>query len=118
MDTEMVQQFTPVETTDPETMRRQPDGSVDADWGRIESFLSGLGGLTPTEHRIYEAHIARVTTKEIMTSMNITQNTLKFHNKNLYSKLGVSSRTELLELYKQVNTARQMCVKQNQNEED
>ena len=32
--------------------------------------------------------------------LNIKENTLKFHNKNLYHKLGVSSRKELLEIYK------------------
>ena len=35
-----------------------------------------------------------------MAMLNIKENTLKFHNKNLYHKLGVSSRKELLEIYK------------------
>ena len=30
--------------------------------------------------------------------MNITENTLKFHNKNIYGKLGVPSRKELLRI--------------------
>ena len=42
------------------------------------------------------------TTKEIMADLNITENTLKFHNKNLYSKLGVSSRKQLLEIYRAI----------------
>ena len=29
---------------------------------------------------------------------SITENTVKFHNKNIYSKLGVSSRKQLLEI--------------------
>jgi len=28
--------------------------------------------------------------------MNIKENTLKYHNKNIYSKLGISSRKQLL----------------------
>ena len=28
--------------------------------------------------------------KEILTILSITENTLKFHNKNIYNKLGVS----------------------------
>ena len=35
--------------------------------------------------------------KEIMEIANINQNTLKYHNKNIYSKLGVTSRKQLLE---------------------
>ena len=34
--------------------------------------------------------------KEILTILSITENTLKFHNKNIYNKLGVSSRKQLL----------------------
>jgi len=69
---------------------------------RHELFISGLQELTQTEKIIYEAYIAHVTTKEIMATLNIKENTLKFHNKNLYSKLGVSSRKELVEIYRQL----------------
>ena len=51
---------------------------------------------------ISENHIARATTKEVLANLNIKENTLKYHNRNIYSKLGVSSRKELLELYKQI----------------
>lgn len=36
------------------------------------------------------------TTKEIIALMGFKEFTLKFHNKNIYEKLGVSSRKELL----------------------
>ena len=67
-------------------------------------YLSGVERLTLTENAIYEAYIKRLTTKEIMAAMNITENTLKFHNKNIYHKLGVSSRKELQEIYRQLNS--------------
>ena len=38
------------------------------------------------------------STKEIMEEMSIKENTLKYHNKNIYSKLGVSSRKQLIEI--------------------
>ena len=66
-------------------------------------FLTGVESLTQTERLIYDAYIERITTKEIMASLNITQNTLKFHNKHIYHKLGVSSRKELQEIYSQIN---------------
>ncbi|MBQ6795590.1 MAG: helix-turn-helix transcriptional regulator, partial [Clostridia bacterium] len=52
--------------------------------------------LTPTENKIYNYYLEGKTTKEIMALLNIKENTLKYHNKNLYGKLGVSSRKELL----------------------
>ncbi len=69
---------------------------------QIEVFMSGLERLTPTERAVFDAHISRVTTKEIMANLNIKESTLKFHNRNLYSKLGVSSRKELLEMHKHI----------------
>lgn len=73
---------------------------------RIEAYMSGLKTLTPTEKSIYEAYIARVTTKEIMASLNIKESTLKYHNRNIYGKLGVSSRKELLETHKHLKAVK------------
>ena len=75
------------------------DGTTES---RLEKFADGLLELTHTERAIFDAYIARMTTKEIMASLNIKENTLKFHNKNLYQKLGVSSRKELQEIHKQI----------------
>ena len=101
-DAQTVQSFVPVEAGSAVGMRVQPDGTVKPDHEHCRMFVEGLQKLTQTETAIYEAYVARVTTREIMASLNITENTLKFHNKNLYSKLGVSSRKELLEIYKQL----------------
>ena len=61
-----------------------------------EFFINNLKTLTNTERKIYDLYLNGATTKEIMANLNIKENTLKFHNKNLYSKLGVSSRKELI----------------------
>ena len=66
---------------------------------RLEMYQKGIDLLTPTEHMIYQAYLARMTTKEVLVNLNIKENTLKFHNKNIYSKLGGSSRRELMELH-------------------
>ena len=52
--------------------------------------------LTPTEHIIYDFYLQGKSTKEIMAELNIKENTLKYHNKNIYGKLGVSSRKQLV----------------------
>lgn len=80
-----------------------PSAAEPVEQTRIDHFLSGIETLTQTERKIYDAYVARATTKEIMAALSITENTLKFHNKNLYSKLGVSSRKELLQIYSQLS---------------
>ena len=59
-------------------------------------FDAQRASLTPTEHVIYDCYIDGKSTKEIMAELNIKENTLKYHNKNIYSKLGVSSRKQLV----------------------
>ena len=99
---ETVQNFAQQDTTVPDIMLETPLDEETMDPACLEAFINGLQKLTPTERAIYDAYIARLTTKEIMANLNIKENTLKYHNKNIYSKLGVSSRKELLEIYKQV----------------
>ncbi|MBQ6892610.1 MAG: hypothetical protein IJN48_00245 [Clostridia bacterium] len=65
-----------------------------------KAFIQGLETLTPTEKAIYDLYTEGKGTKDVLAAMCIKENTLKFHNKNLYSKLGVSSRKQLLEIAK------------------
>lgn len=67
-----------------------------------ERFLKGLDDLTPKERALFEAYIAGKTTKDIMADLNIKENTLKFHSKNLYGKLGVTSRKQLTAIYRRL----------------
>ena len=59
-------------------------------------FVENLGMLTPAEYRVYELYLSGKTAKQITEILHITENTLKYHNKNIYSKLGISSRKQLL----------------------
>ncbi len=65
---------------------------------KAEHLNSMLYTLTPTENAIYKLYLAGKRTKDVMAELNITENTLKYHNKNIYSKLGVSSRKQLIEV--------------------
>lgn len=69
---------------------------------QLNFFIKGLRELTPTEQTIYNYYINGQNTSEIMIALDIKENTLKFHNKNIYGKLNVSSRKQLLEIYKQL----------------
>jgi len=63
----------------------------------LDIFKKGVSSLTPTESVIYGHYLDGKGTKDIMALLGITENTLKYHNKNIYSKLGVSSRKQLIE---------------------
>lgn len=63
----------------------------------FKMFLKHLHTLTPKEREIFDYYLAGKKTKDIMELASINQNTLKYHNKNIYSKLGVTSRKQLLE---------------------
>lgn len=52
--------------------------------------------LTPKEREIFQMYADGKSTKEIQELANITLNTLKYHNRHIYDKLGVSSRKQLL----------------------
>ena len=59
-------------------------------------FICNLKTLTPTESRIYGLYLEGKTAQEIAAILGIQENTMKYHNKNIYGKLGVSSRKQLL----------------------
>ena len=50
--------------------------------------------LTGMERRILLFYAKGSTTEEILEKLGITSNTLKFHSRNIYRKLGVKSRQE------------------------
>ena len=61
-----------------------------------EFFVCNLSTLSATEYRVYELYLAGKSAKQIAEILGISENTLKYHNKNIYSKLGVTSRKQLL----------------------
>ena len=81
-----------------------PEEAVKPDLEQIEQekmavFVAGLSQLTPKEQELFDCYVAGLTTDVIMEQLNIKENTLKFHSKNLYSKLGVKSRKQLMEFH-------------------
>ena len=66
-------------------------------WQQIAKVLSTYGIVANDTHEIIlNLYDRGKNAKEILTILSITENTLKFHNKNIYNKLGVSSRKQLL----------------------
>ena len=67
-------------------------------------IVEQLPKLTPTERSIYNCYLDGKSTKEVLSELSIMENTLKFHNKNIYGKLGVTSRKQLIEYAKSIQT--------------
>lgn len=85
----------------PANLTQTPDTAMSASYiERCIYFEEHIPELTATEKNIFNKYLAGNTTKDIMKELSITENTLKFHNKNLYSKLGITSRKQISEYTK------------------
>jgi signal transduction histidine kinase/DNA-binding CsgD family transcriptional regulator len=61
---------------------------------RVNLILGACGELTPREIEIVHLLVEGLRNKEIACRLSITPRTVNFHLNNIYSKLGVNSRTE------------------------
>lgn len=61
-----------------------------------ENFRRGLQDLTATERRVFDYYLEGRTVKEITELMGVKESTIRFHNRNIYSTLGVNSLKQLL----------------------
>lgn len=61
-----------------------------------ENFKIGFKLLTKREKEILQLYIAGKSVQEIMAEADIKESTVRFHNRNIYSKLGVHSQKQLL----------------------
>ncbi len=71
-----------------------------------DEFAKGIKELTHTERKVFDMYVGDMTSAQIMEELHITNNTLKFHNKNIYSKLNVNSRKQLMEMGKEYNNSK------------
>ncbi len=61
-----------------------------------ENFKLGLKTLTPKENEVLKLYIEGKTVKDIIAILQLQESTVRFHNKNIYAKLGVHSLKQLL----------------------
>ncbi len=59
-------------------------------------FLDGVKTLTVTERKVFDLYLSGMTVKEIAKTSGIAESTVYYHNKNIYSKLGINSLKQLL----------------------
>lgn len=77
--------------------------SIEIDSATVDLFNRGIEKLTNTERTIFDCYVSGRSSKDVMATLFITENTLKFHNKNIYGKLCVPSRKKLIEIYQYIN---------------
>lgn len=68
----------------------------DVDPDNYSAFLIGIKTLTPTEKQILDYYLAGKSVKEIAELTGVKETTIRFHNRNIYSKLNVTSLKQLL----------------------
>ncbi len=73
----------------------RPAGPVGPDGGDADGGGAGCT-LTPQEHAVARLVLKGLTNREVAAELVISVNTVEYHLKNIYLKLGVGSRTQLM----------------------
>lgn len=79
-----------------EETERQTTDSVAHNTAMFESFVENIKLLSVAEKAVFDLYIEGYTAKEIAEILCLSINTIKTHNRRIYTKLNVSSRKELL----------------------
>ena len=74
---------------------------VKIDTDKLQNDLPNT--LTEREVQILQVAITNKTNSEIADEVHLSVNTVKYHLKNIYNKLGVSTRLEAREALSQIN---------------
>lgn len=69
-------------------------------------FINQIETLTKTERIVFDLYITGLNSHEIANKLNLSINTIRTHNRNIYSKLNVTSYKEMM-VYIQMMTGRQ-----------
>ena len=79
-------------------VKKEEPSPADSDLSpdQIRLFEEQLKTLTKAERRIFDLYIEGYDAKEICNMLYISINTIKTHNRRIYTKMNVSSRAELL----------------------
>jgi len=75
---------------------RKTDGAMGAE---ERDFNERAGTLSPAERAVFDLCLQGCSAGDVASALNISPNTVKTHNRNIFAKMGVSSQRELLTLY-------------------
>ena len=69
-------------------------------------FINQIETLTKAERIVFDLYIAGLNSHEIANKLNLSINTIRTHNRNIYAKLNVTSYKEMM-VYVQMMTGKQ-----------
>lgn len=78
-----------------ENTSAQPDNTTKSS-ALFNAFVKNIKSLSPAERGVFNLYMEGYTAQEITKILCLSINTIKTHNKRIYTKLNVSSRKELL----------------------
>lgn len=84
------------ESTQAKLTRLEQSREPEVDSEEYQHFLAGISSLTPMERTVFHHYLAGKKVKEIIAITGIKESTLRYHNQNIYGKLGVHSLKQLL----------------------
>ncbi len=87
---------TELEQAQLELQRLSYSRKSEIDPDQYQLFLSGLKTLTAMEKKIFNYYMEGHSVKEIIELAGVKESTIRFHNRNIYSKLNVNSLKQLL----------------------
>lgn len=96
MEAELAQIRTERSRDQQELQRLAYSRKNEVDPADYENFRLGIQNLTATERRVFDYYLEGRTVKEITELMGVKESTIRFHNRNIYSALGVNSLKQLL----------------------
>lgn len=72
------------------------------EFSKLLEFYPELSTLSAKEMEVFELLLTDMTTANIAKQLYITQSAVHFHCKNIYKKLSISSRRQILIRYKEL----------------
>ncbi len=70
--------------------------TLQADITAYNTFIEQLSTLTKSERKVFELYVQKMDSHQVANELNVSINTIRTHNRNIYSKLYVSSYKELM----------------------
>ena len=70
--------------------------ALHADITEYRTFMNQISTLSRAERQVFELYVKGKTSQEVSLILNLSINTIRTHNRNIYSKLNVSSYKELM----------------------
>lgn len=82
------------------------DSDDQVELGAYRTFVNQIETLTKTERIVFDLYITGLNSHEIANKLNLSINTIRTHNRNIYAKLNVTSYKEMM-VYIQMMAGRQ-----------